>query len=351
MEPVVDDTPLVVGNVPVSLGERVTIDLPVANLYTHGEVTMPVHVARGKKPGPVLFVSAALHGDEINGVEVIHRLLRSKHVGRMRGALIAVPVVNVYGLLSHSRYLPDRRDLNRMFPGSESGSLAARMARIFMTEVVAKSTHGIDLHTGAVHRTNLPQVRASLDQPGVGALARAFDVPVIVHADTRDGSLRAAAQERGIPTVVYEGGEALRFDPIAIRAGFRGVVNVMRSLGMLPPPKKPVRNIDPVVTRTTHWVRAAESGILRMDARLGLRVAEGRVLGTIGDPFGARELPVVAPFSGVIIGHTQIPLVNEGDALFHLARFEESAPIAEVLEAFQSEYEVPWAFDPEHGGT
>ncbi len=342
--------PFRLGGVDIQPGEHASIALPVTNLYTRGEVTMPVRVIRGRKPGPVLFVSAALHGDEINGVEIIHRLLGSKAMARLRGIVIAVPVVNVFGFLAHSRYLPDRRDLNRSFPGSERGSLAARMARLFMDEVVAKSTHGIDLHTAAIHRTNLPQVRASLDQPGVLEMAESFEVPVVVQAELRDGSLRSAMHDRGIPVIVYEGGEALRFDRMAIRVGYRGILGVMRKIGMLPEAKVK-RKEKPALVRNTTWVRAPESGVLRPRVGLGAHVTEGHELGRVGDPFGAAEISVVAPVGGIIIGQTQIPLVNEGDALFHIAQLDGTLPGSEILEAFQREYDVPWSFDPTEGGT
>ena len=169
-----------INGVTVTRGTRTTIDLPAGRLYTHTPMTIPVHVVSGKHAGPVLFISAAIHGDEINGVEIIRRLLKSSSLKRLRGTIIAVPIVNVHGLINHSRYLPDRRDLNRSFPGSDKGSLAARLAHLFMKEIVAQSTHGIDLHTGALHRTNLPQIRANLDDPETDKLARAFDVPVII---------------------------------------------------------------------------------------------------------------------------------------------------------------------------
>jgi len=333
-------------------GERVTVDLPVANLYTRGEVHMPVRVVRGKKAGPTLFVSAAIHGDEINGVEIIRRILRHSALKRLRGSLITVPVVNVFGFNTHSRYLPDRRDLNRSFPGSEKGSLAARLAHMFMTEVVEKSTHGVDLHTGAIHRSNLPQIRGCLANHGVEQLARAFDTPVIIDADVRDGSLRGAVASREIPVVVYEGGEALRFDPVAIRAGVRGLVGVMTAIGMLPPSKKHKKLYEePLVAKATTWVRAHESGVLRTRTRLGAHVQKDQLLGVISDAFGNDEEAITSPSSGIVIGITNLPLVNEGDALYHIAQFYEDQPVAEVVEVFQSHYFPAPTIDPQEGGT
>jgi len=325
-----------INGVSVSPGTRTTIDLPVGRLYTHTPMTMPVHVIRGKVAGPRLFVSAAIHGDEINGVEIIRRLLKLPGLRRIKGTLIAVPIVNVHGLIHHSRYLPDRRDLNRSFPGSEKGSLAARLASLFMHEIVANSTHGIDIHTGAIHRTNLPQLRANLDEPETERLARAFGVPVMISANLRDGSLREAAAEVGIPMLLYEAGEALRFDEVSIRAGVKGITNVMRELGMLPPSRSRSRqSITPVVARSSTWVRAQESGILRALVPLGGRVKKGTLLGVVADPFGETEKQILANFSGIVIGRTNLPLVNEGDALYHIARFEDIHDVESQVDEFQ----------------
>ncbi len=316
--------PFTINGTSVNPGNNITIDLPAGRLYTHAPMTIPVHVVCGKHAGPKLFISAAIHGDEINGVEIIRRLLKLSALKRLRGTIIAVPIVNVHGLINHSRYLPDRRDLNRSFPGSEKGSLAARLANLFMKEIVEQSTHGIDLHTGAQHRTNLPQVRANLDDPETEKLARAFEVPVIISSTVRDGSLREAAAEFGIPSLLYEAGEALRFDEVSIRAGVNGIINVMRTLEMLPPKRVSTRKpIEPVVARSTQWIRAEDSGILRTMIPLGGRVKKGTLLGVIADPFGQKEIQIIAPFSGIVIGRTNIPLVNEGEALYHIARFED----------------------------
>ncbi|MGF1614323.1 MAG: succinylglutamate desuccinylase/aspartoacylase family protein [Gammaproteobacteria bacterium] len=313
------------------------MELKLPQLYTHTPMAMPVHVVRGREEGPRLFVSAAIHGDELNGMEIIRRLLRPSLLKRLRGCLIAIPIVNVYGVIQNSRYLPDRRDLNRAFPGSDRGSLAARLAHLFMREIVKNCTHGIDLHTGSLHRANLPQVRANLDDPETLRLARAFGVPVLINANVRDGSLREAAAEHGISMLLYEAGEALRFDEVSIRAGLQGIINVMRALAMLPASRTPNRRAaEPFVARLSAWTRAPESGILRTAVGLGARVKRGDRLGVIADPFGEKETQVPAPLGGVIIGRTQIPLVHEGEALFHIARFEDPREVAERVEAFHS---------------
>jgi hypothetical protein len=317
-------------------GSRVTLELPIAQLYTHAPMNMSVHVICGARDGPRLFLSAAIHGDELNGVEIIRRILHHPALKRIRGSLIAVPIVNVYGVLQQSRYLPDRRDLNRSFPGSERGSLAARLADLFMREIVAQATHGIDLHTGAAHRENFPQIRANLDDAATNDLAREFGVPVLLNSTLRDGSLREAASERGIPILLYEAGEALRFDEMAIRVGVKGVTNIMRALGMLPKARKRRPAPEPFVARSSLWVRAPESGILRPLCALGTRVRKGQRLGEIADPFGDAMAGVTAPSSGIVIGRLNLPLVHEGDALFHIARFEHVVEVAQRVETFQT---------------
>jgi predicted deacylase len=326
-----------IGGISIKPGEKSSVDFRVPDLYTHTGITMPVSVIHGKKPGPVLFISAAIHGDEINGVEIIRRVLHSKKIKYLRGTLVAVPVVNIYGFINKTRYLPDRRDLNRSFPGSDKGSLAGRMADIFLQEIVSRCDYGIDLHTAAIHRDNLPQVRAVLDDPETERIARAFSVPVILNTNIVEGTLRQSVEEMDIPVVVYEAGEALRFNEVAIRAGFEGVISVMRELGMLRKQVRRKAKPEPLVAKSSTWVRASQSGLLRAIAPLGASVKKDEVLGIISDPFGEKEENVFASARGIIIGKTNIPLVNEGEALFHIARFETKDNAAEQVEEFLHE--------------
>ncbi len=328
--------PLEIGGVEIAPGTQQTIHLPVAPLYTQTEMAVPVRVIRGKKDGPRLFVCAAIHGDEINGVEIIRRLLALKQIKRLHGTLIAVPVVNVYGYTSRTRYLPDRRDLNRSFPGSPKGSMASRLAHLFLEEIVASSTHGIDLHTGAVHRTNLPHVRACLDHERTVELAQAFRVPVIMHANLRDGSLRQAVLEHDIPVLLYEAGEALRFDERAIQVGLRGVLSVMRQLGMLPGRPLPANAVTPLIARDSRWVRTPESGTLTIEKALGTLVEKGDRLGVLTSPLGDVSIPIEAPIPGVIIGQTMLPLVYEGEALFNIAELDEGEAVEETFDHFEA---------------
>lgn len=332
----------------VQPGQTRLIALPVPRLNSSEHATMPVHVLHAKRAGPRLFLCAAIHGDELNGIEIIRRVLAHKSLTRLRGTLVAIPVVNVYGLVHASRYLPDRRDLNRCFPGSEKGSLAARLAELFTREVVNRCTHGIDLHTGARHRTNLPQVRADLSDPATESLARAFGVPVLLNSALRDGSLRECAAEAGIPTLLYEAGEALRYDEVSIRAGVQGVINVMRSLKMLPPKKSKRSPVEPVVAYRSQWQRAPETGMLRTMIALGASVQVGDLLGQIDDPFNDAQHPIVAEVSGIVIGRAQSPLVHEGDAVFHIARFRDDYDeVQETLALFQQRQFDAQELDPE----
>ncbi|MEE8371347.1 MAG: succinylglutamate desuccinylase/aspartoacylase family protein [Sphingomonadales bacterium] len=330
-------SPFIIDGTTIPAGGRATVRLDIPGQSTMIPMSMPVHVIHGRREGPVLFVSAAIHGDEINGVEIIRQLLRRSFRG-LKGTLIAVPTVNVYGFINPSRYLPDGRDLNRSFPGRPTGSLASRLAHRFTTEILFKCTHGIDLHTGGGHRTNHPHVRANLDDGATEAMAQAFATPVIINANLRDGSLRQAAAENGVKMLLYEAGGALRFDDLAIRAGLRGVVNVMRHLGMLAKRRGKTTELNSLEARSSSWVRSPAGGIFRSSVPLGSRVGEGQLLGRVSDTLGETGSDVMAPFEGLVIGRILLPVVNEGDALFHLARFHDPTEAAAAVEAFHEEH-------------
>jgi len=317
-------TPVEIGDALIEAGERRDLDLFVSRLPSGAPITMPVTIVHGVEPGPGLWLTAATHGDEVSGTEVIRQLLGRLDPGALSGVVIAAPIVNVHGFAESERYLPDRRDLNRSFPGSSRGSLASRMANLVMSNVVAHGKYGIDLHTGSDHRTNLPQIRADLDDPETHALAVAFGAPVMIHARLRDGSLRAAASSAGGAVLLYEGGEALRYDDWAIDAAVDGIWRAMAHLGMI---EGDGRTSDtPLESRETSWVRAPGSGLMRRRTQLGDRVVQGEVLGTLGDALGRNERPVKARTPGLVIGHTVRPVVYRGDAVFHLA---EVAPTGE----------------------
>lgn len=330
--------PLAIGGIEIAPGTRQTIRLDVADLTIGTPLHLPVIVIRGAKPGPVMFLSAAMHGDEINSVEIVRRVLKLPAVSELAGTLLAVPVVNMLAFLHQSRYLPDRRDLNRSFPGSETGSLAARLAHLFLKEVVGKADFGIDLHTGAIHRPNLPQIRADLSNPDNKRLAKAFGAPVFLDSKPAEGTLRAYTTAKGIPAILYEACEALRFDETAIRIGVQGVVNVMTELDMLPKNGEAVTSTaTPIYAKSEGWARAPVSGILRSQVALGDAVKKGQVLGVVGDPFDEREVAVIAPFGGIIIGRVMLPLIYEGEAAFHIARVETPDEVEKHVDQIEAE--------------
>jgi uncharacterized protein len=309
--------PFTLAGVEVPPGKRARVEIPVAGMVTGGILSLPVEVRNGRHDGPTVWVNAAIHGDELNGIEAVRRVAREIRADRLSGRVLLVPIVNLFGFLHQSRYLPDRRDLNRSFPGSPRGSLASRLAHLFLEQVVDRCQVGLDLHTGSDHRTNLPQVRGDLDDPRVRGMARAFGAPVAVHAAIRDGSLRAAGAERGIPVLVYEGGGPHRFDEEAVERGAGGVLEVLRHLGM-------IRNGDPLPAppleaRSTRWIRAGRSGLARMEVIPGTRVRQGERLGFIADAFGDAPAILRAPEDGLIVGVNQHPVVHRGDAVANLA--------------------------------
>jgi hypothetical protein len=324
------------GGVDIPRGANMTINIELPKLY-NTPTQLPIRVIRGKKDGPTVFISAAIHGDELNGVEIIRRFRKLNIIKRLKGTLILVPIVNVYGIMNLSRYLPDRRDLNRSFPGSSKGSLAGRVAKVFFDEIVLKCDLGIDLHTASIHKSNLPQVRTNINNEYTFNLAKAFAAPVVLHSELRDGSLRSVAQERGVPILLYEAGEALRFDETSIRIGVNGLVNVLRANNMLPQltRKKPPKT--PIITRTSKWIRSGESGMLRTIKALGDTVKENEIIAYIDEPLGDQSFEIISPFDGVIIGKSEIPLVQEGDAVFHIAKFGNLELAETRIEYFNEE--------------
>jgi len=302
-------------------GSRRRIEIPVARYVTGDWLHLGVEVIHGARRGPTVWLSGAVHGDELDGVEVIRAVMGELDPRTLAGTVLAVPVVNVFGFVEESRYLPDRRDLNRSFPGSKDGSMAARLAHLFMTEIVARCTVGIDFHCGSDARENLPQLRGNLDDEELKALALSFGAPFAIHNRPPRGSLRRAADEVGARTLVYEAGEAGRFTEAAIQAGLRGTLRVLKQLGMVR--KAPRRNRRTRIARKTWWIRAPRSGICRLEAQLGDEVGRGRRLGGVYELLGEADVPVKASRSGVVIGRRVNPLVYQGEAVVHLARPEE----------------------------
>lgn len=315
-----------IGEHKIAAGKRARIELPIGYLMSGTPVALPLVVTHGRTDGPTMWLTAAVHGDEIAGVEIIRRVHEQLDPTTMAGTVIAIPVVNVHGFNNGDRYLPDRRDLNRSFPGTLRGSLASRIAYLMMNEVVARSDFGIDLHTGSDHRTNLPQIRANLDDPKTLKLAKAFGAPVLIHSHTRDGSLRQSATDTGGTALLYEGGEADRFDEDAIAIATAGIQRVLKQQKITT--DGPRRAKKGHVSRTSNWIRATRSGIVHMERNLGDHVSAGELIATIYDPFGKRLSTLKTRHPGIIIGCTQRPLVNRGDAVIHIAQIDEPSPKA-----------------------
>ncbi len=334
-----------IGGETVAPGERRTVTVPIGSFSNSMPMGLPVHVIHGRQDGPVMFVSAAIHGDEVLGVEIIRRVKRTLLADCLAGTLMLIPVVNAYGLISHTRYLPDRRDLNRFFPGNQDGSLASRLAHVFMTEVVLRSDLGIDLHTGALHRSNLPQIRTDVRKARYLELAQAFNPPVILHSDLRDGSLRSAAKACDVPVLLYEAGEALRFDEFSIRAGVRGVLSVMQHLDMVEIAEASEARAAPILSRSSRWIRAPEGGIFRAAKTIGDSIALGETIGAIADPFGEEEIELTTRYVGIIIGRTHLPIVNQGDALFHVATVSDPNEAEGLLDRLEQSLDADPLFD------
>jgi predicted deacylase len=277
--------PFVIAGNEISAGKRKRVEIPVARLpATQVFLNLPVEVVHGKKHGPCVWLSSTIHGDELNGIEVVRQVRQQIKAVELRGTLLLVPIVNSFGFLEESRYLPDRRDLNRSFPGSKRGSLAGRLASIFMEQVVGPCSHGIDLHTAATHRCNLPQIRANLEDEETRRCALDFAAHLSVHSPERDGSLRSAASALGKHVLLYEAGEAQRYDDYAIQTGVAGVLRVLRGLDMLDGEGDELTRVSPIA-RSTRWIRARASGLLRLNFRLGDQVSKGERLGhDLGTP-------------------------------------------------------------------
>ncbi|BCS86906.1 succinylglutamate desuccinylase/aspartoacylase family protein [Pseudodesulfovibrio sediminis] len=315
--------PIEIGGQTIAPGTQKTVVLPVPDTYLRQGSGMPVHVFHGRREGPSLFVCAAIHGDELNGIEIVRQLTGLKRLSKLAGTLYAIPVVNIYGFISNTRYLPDRRDLNRFFPGKIGGSLASELALVLFDNIVTQCQYGIDLHTGSNHRTNLPQVRGNMDDEVVLHMAEAFGSPIALNIDGTEGTLRSAAEACGVKTLLYEAGEALCFDEFSIRAGVRGITSVMEYLGMLAKRKATKRRkVALQVAHDRTWCRASASGLFRGKAKLGERVKKGEILGTIHDPFRNESFELISPKSGMVIGTQSLPSVYKGDAIMHIACFE-----------------------------
>jgi predicted deacylase len=322
-------------------GEQVSLALPLPELFSCAPMYMPIKVFHGKQTGPCLLVIAAMHGNELNGAEIINRLLQSSSMKKLKGTLIAVPIMNVYGFINKIRTLPGGTSLGTNFPGSSQGSHAARLAHLFCSEIFSSADYCIDLQTGWVNHSNLPQVFATDNNQKELELGHAFGAPVISEVSVQKGSLRAYANKEETPYLVYEAGEAMRFDASSIRIGTKGIISIMRHIKMLPALRKPSSEKQKsFLMRDTRWVRSPTSGISYSITKLGQQVKKGELLTIIKDPFGAgSDVPVLAPFDGIVVSMNNLPLVYEGISLFQLAAFERLSLAATHIEDWIDESE------------
>lgn len=302
---------------PVGPGQQRDVDLLVSEGYSGLSVSIPVRVWRAKQPGPVVFLAAGVHGDEINGAGAIRQIILSPPFELEAGSLIMAPVINILGFSQHSRYLPDRRDLNRCFPGLPHGSMAARLASVVFREIVGRSDYGIDLHTAAVRRTNFPNVRADMADPAVASLARAFGSELIVSGKGPKGALRQAACAAGVPTILLEAGEVWKVEPTVVEYALQGVRNALIHLGMTS--GKPVAPPYQTVVDRTRWIRADRGGFLHFHVTPGDIVEQGQAIATNTSLLGAEQNVLLSPHTGVALGMTTLPSVAPGDPVCHIA--------------------------------
>ncbi len=313
----------------VASGETREIYLKVAESFLSAAIQIPVTVIRGVRPGPTAFVMAAVHGDEINGADIVRRLIFDVEHERLSGTLIAVPVVNIPGFLAQTRYLQYHRDLNRFFPGKKDGNNAERVAHKIFTEIVQKCDFGIDLHTAASGRLNLPHVRGDMGHPKVRRLARTFGATVLVDQAGVKGSLRREATEAGVPTILFEAGETGRFSQKISMAGLRGVLQVLTEMGMWHPEDESKRPPFQVIVKGSEWIRAEKGGILDLAVKPGDLLYNGDLIGSILNPFGKTVTQIRSTCTGIVIGVTTAPLTIPGTGIIHVARLKKTLSLVE----------------------
>ena len=304
-----------INNHDIGPGEQKEILLNIARLPTYTPIQLSVQIFRGKKDGPVLLLTGGLHGDEINGVEIIRRMISNGQATPEKGTVVAIPLVNIYGFIQKQRDLPDGKDINRSFPGSKSGSLARLVAHTLMDKIFPHIDYGVDFHTGGDSRTNFPQIRCVLKANGNRKLADAFAAPITVNSSLIDKSFRKAAQKQGKEILVFETGEAHRFDAFGIQQGIDGTQRLMKSLEMISSAPEP--NETEIYEKST-WVRARYAGLFQQKMELGEHVNKRQVLGHISDPFGKEWFKVISPQTGRIIALNNAPVVHKGDAILHI---------------------------------
>jgi predicted deacylase len=308
--------PFIIQGKSILPGQHAQVVLNSYKLPTHTVIEIPVFVFNGKKPGPTILFLAGMHGDEINGVEIVRQLVMRNDVKNLkRGCVIAIPVINIISFLAGSRDLPDGRDLNRCFPGNTTGSLGSRIAHDLIETIIPQIDFGIDFHTGGAKITNYPQIRCVFSDKKNLELAKIFAPPLVLNSPFRDSTLRKEAAARGKQILVFEGGESHRFDRPSIREGLDGCIRTLNHFKMI---DADVPDHKPVFLAKTSWIRARSSGLFHTIQQYGAQVKKGDIIGMICDPYGEVEHNIIAPNSGYIVGINNQPVVNQGDALIHI---------------------------------
>lgn len=300
----------------IAPGEDKQLNLRIARLPTYTNIDLPVRVIRSEKPGPVVLLTGGLHGDEINGIEIVRRLMSNKILKLQKGSVVAIPLMNIYGFIQNVRGVPDGKDINRSFPGSKSGSLAKLVAHTIMNKIIPLIDLGIDFHTGGSSRANLPQMRCVLNIEQNIEWAKAFAPPVIIHSGLINKSFRKAVNSKGKQILVFETGESLRFDSNGIEEGINGTLRLLKHLEMVKEAPKPHSS---EIYEKSNWVSASFAGLFHPKIKLGDLVEKGIMLGTITDPFGNEKKLLKSKFEGRVIGINNCPVVHKGDALLHIA--------------------------------
>lgn len=308
---------MVINGIRIRPGQSLNIDIAIARLPTHTLIDLPVFIKRAKEEGPVVLISGGIHGDEINGIVAVRKMLEEEIIVPIKGTIIFMPLVNVYGFLSSSRTFPDGRDLNRMFPGSKKGSLASQIAFILSNEIIPIIDYGIDFHTGGRMLSNFPQIRVDYKDKRGLELAKAFGTHFILNSPHIDKSFRKEAYKRQKHILVYEGGESMRLDDYAVEEAILGTKRMLHFLGMLEDETAPRSTI---MIKESSWVRAKVSGIFSSNVGLGDEVKKGQIIAKITDPYGQVKVPVKATNNGHVVGLNNNPVVNAGDAIVHVGK-------------------------------
>lgn len=308
----------------VPQGKRTLLKLDIAKLHTRTKMEVPVIIDRAKKDGPCVLITGGIHGDELNGIEIVRQIISRKYNKPAAGTVICIPIINIFGFLNQSREFPDGRDLNRVFPGSASGSLASRFAHCLMTEIVPHIDYCIDFHTGGRKRFNAPQIRVGEDAETM-ELAQAFNAPFIIKAKHREKSFRDTCVKKGKKVLLFEGGKSLSINSEIVEAGVVGTIKVLHHLNMRDYTAELERYETSPATKTmvikkTSWIRSEYSGLFHPAVKTGTYVKKGTMLGVVSGPFGDFEKEVTIPHSGYVICTNESPIVNQGDALVHITK-------------------------------